>query len=81
MKDLIDEAIFNSVTCKNGSRKSNLIKAEDVQVSGSSKICFEEDHAEGIKIILTIVDDNNIKEIKFICSCGQTKSISLDYSE
>jgi hypothetical protein len=81
MNNLMDEAIFNSVTCKNGSRKSSLIKAEDVQVSGSSKICFEEDHAEGIKIILTKDDDNNIKEIKFICSCGQTKSITLDYSE
>lgn len=81
MNDLIEEAIFNSVTCKNGSRKSGLIKAEDVQISGSSKIHFEEDHAEGIKIVLTKDADNNIKEIKFICSCGQTKSIALDYSE
>lgn len=81
MNDLMEEAIFNSVTCKNGSRKSSLIKAEDVQVTGSSKICFEEDHAEGIKIVLTKDTDNNIKEIKFICSCGQTKSLTLDYSE
>jgi hypothetical protein len=81
MNDLMEEAIFSSVTCKNGNRKSGLIKAEEVQISGSSKICFEEDHAEGIKIILTKDADNNIKEIKFICSCGQTKSITLDYSE
>jgi hypothetical protein len=81
MNDLIEEAIFNLVTCKNGSRTSNLIKAENVQMSGKSKICFEEDHAEGIKIILTKDADNNIKEIKFICSCGQTKSLALDYSE
>lgn len=81
MNDLIEDAIFNSVTCKSGSRKSNLIKAEDVQISGSSKICFEEDHAEGIKIVLTKDADNNVKEIKFICSCGQTKALSLDYSE
>lgn len=81
MNNLIEEAIFNSITCKNGSRKSNLIKAEDVQLSGSSKICFEEDHAEGIKIVLTKDADNNVKEIKFICSCGQTKALSLDYSE
>jgi len=81
MNDIMEEAIFNSVTCKNGSRKSGLIKAEDVLISGSSKICFEEDHAEGTKIILTKDSDNNIKEIKFICSCGQTKSIALDYSE
>ena len=81
MNDIMEEANFNTVTCKNGSRKSGLIKAEDVQISGSSKICFEEDHAEGTKIILTKDADNNIKEIKFICSCGQTKSIALDYSE
>lgn len=81
MNDIMEEAIFSSVTCKNGSRKSGLIKAEDVQISGSSKICFEEDHAEGTKIILTKDADNNIKEIKFICSCGQTKSIALDYAE
>jgi len=81
MNDIMEEAIFNSVTRKNGSSKSGLIKAEDVQISGSSKICFEEDHAEGTKIILTKDVDNNIKEIKFICSCGQTKSITLDYSE
>lgn len=81
MNNIIDEAIFNTVTCSNNSRRSGLIKAEDIQISGSSKICFEEDHAEGIKIILTKDADNNIKEIKFICSCGQTKSITLDYSE
>ena len=52
-----------------------------MQISGSSKICFEEDHAEGIKIVLTKDADNNVKEIKFICSCGQTKALSLDYSE
>lgn len=81
MNNLIEEANFNIVTCNNRSNKSSLIKAENLEVAGSSKICFEEDHADGIKIILTKDADNNIKEIKFICTCGQTKSISLDYSE
>ncbi|GIK22537.1 MAG: hypothetical protein HND40_11960 [Ignavibacteriota bacterium] len=81
MSNLMEEALFNSITSKNNKRKSKLIKAEDVQLTGSSKIHFEEDHAEGIKIVLTKDADNNIKEIKFICSCGQTKSIALDYSE
>lgn len=81
MKELIEEAMFNSILCKNKTRKSSLIRAEDVEISGSSKIVFEEDHAEGIKIILTKDSENNIKEIKFICSCGQTKSLTLDYSE
>jgi hypothetical protein len=81
MNNTIEDAIFNSVTCISGSRKSGLIKAEDVQISGSLKICFEEDHSEGIKIVIIKDADNNIKEIKFICSCGQTKALSLDYSE
>ncbi len=81
MNDFMDDAIFNSITSKNGSRKSNVIKAEDIQITGSSKISFEEDHAEGIKIVLTKDADDNIKEIKFICSCGQTKSLTLDYSD
>ncbi|MDT3695791.1 MAG: hypothetical protein ROY99_05310 [Ignavibacterium sp.] len=81
MNNMMEEAMFNSITSKNNKRKSKLIKAEDVQLSGSSKIHFEEDHAEGIKIVLTKDADNNIKEIKFICACGQTKSITLDYSE
>ena len=81
MSNLMEEALFNSITSKNNKRKSKLIKAEDVQLTGSSKIHFEEDHAEGIKIVLTKDADNNIKEIKFICSCGQTKSIALDYYE
>lgn len=81
MKELIDEATFDNITRKNITRKSSLIKAEDVEILAPSKICFEEDHAEGIKIILTKDEDDNIKEIKFICTCGQTKSVTLDYSE
>lgn len=81
MNNLISEAVFSSITSKCDNRRSRLIKAEDVKLNGSSKIHFEEDHAEGIKIVLTKDADNNIKEIKFICSCGQTKSIALDYSE
>lgn len=81
MNNLIEESVFNSVICKTGQQKSGLIKKEDVQIIGSSKISFEEDHSEGVKIVLTKDAENNIKEIKFICSCGQTKSITLDYSE
>ncbi len=81
MNNIIEESVFNSVICKTGKQKSGLIKKEDVQVTGSSKISFEEDPSDGVKIILTKDAENNIKEIKFICSCGQTKSITLDYSE
>lgn len=81
MNTLMEDATFNFVNSKNTARRSNLIKAEEVEITGSSKISFEEDHSEGVKIILTKDSDNNIREIKFICACGRTKSLKLDYSE
>lgn len=52
MNDLMEEAIFNSVTCKNGSRKSGLIKAEDVQISGSSKFVLKKITQKELKLFL-----------------------------
>ncbi|MFZ1290303.1 MAG: hypothetical protein WAR79_09435, partial [Melioribacteraceae bacterium] len=59
----------------------NLITSEDVEIIGTSKISIEEESHEGIKIILNKDENDNIKEIKFVCSCGETKSVLLDYSE
>jgi hypothetical protein len=81
MNNLIEESVFNMVTSKYPSRKTNLIKAELVEIHGNSKICFEEDDADGVKLVLMKDNEGNIKEIKFICSCGQTKALVLDYSD
>jgi hypothetical protein len=81
MNNLIEDQVFNTVTSKCCTRKTNLIKAENVEVHGNSKISFEEDDADGVKIVLMKDDEGNIKEIKFICSCGQTKALVLDYSD
>lgn len=59
----------------------NLIKAEDAKITGSAKISIEEDSHEGVKIVLKKDANDNIKEIKFVCSCGETKSVILDYNE
>ena len=59
----------------------NLILAEDSKITGSSKICIEEDSHEGVKMILKKDAQDNIKEIKFVCNCGETKSVILDYNE
>ncbi len=75
MQEMLFEVI-KSNGLKNGR---NVIKSEELQLEGKTKISFEEDDIDGIKIVLNKDENNNVREIKFICSCGQTKSIILDY--
>lgn len=75
MQEMLFEVI-KSNGLKNGK---NVIKSEELQLEGKTKISFEEDDIDGIKIVLNKDENNNVREIKFICSCGQTKSIILDY--
>lgn len=77
MQEMLFEVI-NSNGLKSGK---NVIKSEELQLEGKTKISFEEDDIDGIKILLSKDENNNVREIKFICSCGQTKSIILDYDE
>ncbi|BDQ02867.1 MAG: hypothetical protein HRF52_00380 [Ignavibacterium sp.] len=77
MQEMLFEVI-NSNGLKSGK---NVIKSEELQLEGKTKISFEEDDIDGIKIVLNKDENNNVREIKFICSCGQTKSIILDYGE
>ena len=60
---------------------NNLVKSEDSKITGSAKISIEEDSHEGVKIILKKDEVDNIKEIKFVCTCGETKSVILDYND
>ncbi len=76
-----EDPLFKDLHSNNKASTGNLIKSEDVQLKGASKITFEEDEIDGIRIMLKKDANDNLKEIKFICSCGQTKSIILDYSE
>ncbi len=77
MQEMLFEVI-KSNGLKNGK---NVIKSEELQLEGKTKISFEEDEIDGVKIVLNKDENNNVREIKFICSCGQTKSIILDYGE
>ncbi|MBK7104454.1 MAG: hypothetical protein IPH62_04130 [Ignavibacteriae bacterium] len=76
-----NEAVFREISYRNDIVSGNLITSEDVEIIGTSKISVEEESHEGIKIILNKDENDNIKEIKFVCSCGETKSVLLDYSE
>lgn len=77
----MQEMLFEVISSNGLKKKKNVIKSEEIQIEGKTKISFEEDDIDGIKIVLNKDENNNVCEIKFICTCGQTKSILLDYSE
>jgi len=81
MKDNFEEPVYREINSYGGKQSLNFIKASEAEVIGKSKITVEEDSHEGVKVILKKDANDAIKEIKFVCSCGQTKSIILDYSE
>lgn len=72
---------FKEINYRTLSGDGNLIKAEDAKIVGVAKITIDQDIHSGVKIVLKKDSDDNIKEIKFICSCGETKSVLLDYNE
>lgn len=75
------EMSFNEISHRDLNRTGNIIKSQDVKITGVTKITLEEDSMDGVKIILKKDQHDNIKEIKFVCSCGETKSLILDYTE
>ncbi len=79
--DTFDDATYKEISCESSSLKGNVISAEELKIIGSTKISVEEEMHEGVKIILSKDENDNIKEIKFVCSCGETKSVILDYNE
>ena len=80
MKESFENYVFTEIDFK-GTSSKNIIKSQDVNILGKAVISIEEEGHEGVKIILKKDDKENIKEIKFVCSCGETKSVILDYSE
>lgn len=81
MNDKFEEPIFREIDKDSNRTSGNIIKSEKVSVSGRTKISIEEESHEGVKFVMKKDSNDQIKEIKFICSCGQTKSLILDYSE
>lgn len=81
MHEEFQDEIYDDLSYRNINRDGNIIKKDDTDIKGKAKINVEEDAEDGVKIILKKDANNNIHEIKFVCSCGQTKSVILDYSE
>ena len=80
MENNFEEPLFRELDLDADSN-NNVIKGSKATFIGKTKISVEEDSHDGVKIILKKDSKDIIKEIKFICSCGETKSILLDYSE
>ena len=76
-----NEEIFKEVTFNGSSRNGNILTSDEIEIVGSRKITIEDESHEGVKIVLNKDSNDNIKEIKFVCSCGETKTVLLDYSE
>ncbi|MCX6151018.1 MAG: hypothetical protein NTX22_10870 [Ignavibacteriales bacterium] len=80
MNDSFENFAFTEIDIK-GTGSRNIIKSKDVNILGKAVITIDEESNNGVKIILKKDDKENIKEIKFVCSCGETKSVILDYSD
>lgn len=81
MSDNFEEIVYREFDFKLNHKDGNLIKSSSSSVAGKTKISVEEDSHDGVKVVLKKDDNDSIKEIKFVCSCGQTKTIILDYSD
>lgn len=81
MKEKFVNNLFKEFTADEINSSSNIIKAKDLKMSGKKKVEVEHEEDSGVKIVFEKNEFDEIKEIKFYCSCGQTKSIILDYSE
>jgi hypothetical protein len=81
MKNNFEEPLFREFTFPVNNKSSKFIKASMAEMIGKTKVTIEEGSHDGVKVILKKDSNDSIKEIKFVCSCGQTKSIILDYSE
>lgn len=81
MNNEFNDSVYREIISEQSNSKSNVLKSGTAQLIGKTKISIDEESHEGVKIIIKKDANENVKEIKFVCSCGQTKSIILDYSE
>ena len=82
MEATFNDALYKEFVCDHSSELSgSIIKANDVKFNAQKKISIEDELHTGVKIVLEKDEHDNLKEIKFYCSCGQTKSVVLDYTD
>ncbi len=79
MENRFTETVFSSIS--SDSVNGKVVKNGTYKVSGKMKIEVMEESEDGVKIVLNKDENDKIREIKFICSCGRTKSLYLDYDD
>ena len=81
MTNNFNDMIYREIVPNSEDSRSNVLKCGTAKLIGKTKISVEEESHEGVKIVIKKDASENVREIKFVCSCGQTKSIILDYTE
>lgn len=81
MSDTFTESTYREVLNKNSANSGNVIKSEYLTSNGKTKVEFHDEHDDSVKILLKKDENDQVQEIKFVCSCGETKSIALDYND
>ncbi|MGD8777598.1 MAG: hypothetical protein PVH88_01405 [Ignavibacteria bacterium] len=81
MGEEFQDAMYREISYNENKRRNSIIPSEEANIIGSAKISVEEESHDGVKIVLKKDENENIKEIKFVCSCGETKSVILDYND
>ncbi len=72
---------YDEISYREDGRIGNIIKGDSAKIEGKVKVSIQHDDLDDVKVILKKDEDDNIKEIKFVCSCGQTKTVILNYDE
>ena len=81
MANNFNEMVYREILPTADGSRSNLLKKGTAKLVGKTKITVDDESHEGVKIVIKKDANENVREIKFVCSCGQTKSIILDYTE
>lgn len=81
MANNFNDMVYREILPNSEDSRSNLLKKGTAQLVGKTKISVDDESHEGVKIVIKKDANENVREIKFVCSCGQTKSIILDYTE
>lgn len=81
MSETFTENTYREVINNNSAKSGNVIKKEEITTSGKTKVELHEEQDEAVKILLKKDENDQVQEIKFVCSCGETKSIKFDYND
>jgi hypothetical protein len=81
MFDSFSENSYREVGNINKAVSGNVLKKTTIHEVGNFRVEVHDEQDDGVKILLNKDENGEVKEIKFVCSCGETKVVVLDYNE